>query len=307
MSARIVVLSIVLLAVLGPVVVLVRDGRPSPVPSDTARRALRHVTLASTVAAVSLSVTLALVVTVPLVGGFIWRLPARASALLPALALVWHLGVLLAGELTLPRPTGAVREARVVRRATADVTTTRDRHLLGAWAATLVGTAATLTLASSGPRTISRLVGPAESSTAGPFPGWLWTLPAAATVPVALVAVLVVARAVAARSALPGVDPAWDLWLRRRVARRALRSAQLVLGATVAGLLLVAGFGLVAVGGGGDGFRAVPPSLAHQVAGQAVMVSALAVCAVAVACALWPARDPAPAPTPAADLPAVAR
>ncbi|WP_168800407.1 hypothetical protein [Cellulomonas telluris] len=296
-------LALVLVATVCPVLVLVRDGRRSAAPSDLARRAVGHVTTAATAATAPFAAALAAVAVTPVL--YTSDLPARAIALLPAAALVAHLGVLAVGERTLPRPTGAVREARVERRAPADVAPAADRRLVGAWAATAAGTASALALVASGPRTVSRVVGPYESVTAGPFPGWLWALPALVTVGVALLAVAALVRLVAARSALPGVDAAWDLWLRRRVARRALRGTQLVLGLTVAGLLLVAGVGLRGLAGGGDGRRAAPASAVHEVAGWSLMAAALAVGALALALALRPARDPAPAAA-AAPVPAVA-
>ncbi len=288
---------LVLLAIVTvtPVAVLIRDGRRSPAPSDVARRALRHVTFASTVAAASLAAVLAAVATVPVVAP---ALPGRVVALVPMAALLAYFAVLAVGELTLPRPTGPLREARVVRRSPADVAPVADRRLVQAWAATAVGTALTLALIASGPRSVSRPVGRYEMVTSAPFPGWLWALPAAATVGAALLAAEALTRLVAARSALTGVEEPWDLWLRRRVARRALRSTQLVFGLTVAGLLLVAGVGLRGLGGGGDGVQAAPESATHDSAGLALMVIALVVGMVALGVAVRPARDPAPECTP---------
>lgn len=295
-----VTLALVVVATVVPVLTLVRDGRNSPAPSDSARRALRHVTLAAVVAAASLGAVLTLTASA-LLGG-VPALPGASPRVLiavPAVALVGYLGVLTLGELTLPRPTGPVREAHVLRRSPGDVAPPTDRHLVRAWAGTTFGTAVVLALVASGPRTVSRIVGRYESVTAAPFPGWWTGLPVVASVAVTLLAVAAVTRLIASRSALAGVDPAWDLWLRRRVARRALRSVQLVLGLTVAGLLLIASVGLRGLASGGDGMRAAPPSPVHEVAGWTLTAVALAVGVLALVLALRPARDPAPQPSPA--------
>lgn len=295
-----VISALVVAATVVPVLALVRDGRNSPAPSDAARRALRHVTLAAMVAAASLGAALTLTASAFSGGLLVFLgLSPRALVVAPVAALVLYLGVLAVGELTLPRPTGPVREAHVLRRSPGDIAPIADRDLVRAWAATTFGTAVVLTLVASGPRTVSRVVGRYESVSAAPFPGWWTGLPVVATIAVTLLAVAAVIRLIASRSALAGVDPAWDLWLRRRVARRALRSAQLVLGLTVAGLLLIASVGLRGLASGADGMRAAPPSPVYEVAGWTLTAVALAVGVLALVVALRPARDPAPEPSPA--------
>ncbi|NTW42595.1 MAG: hypothetical protein HGA44_22440 [Cellulomonadaceae bacterium] len=290
--------SVATIATVVPAAVLIRDGRRGSAPSDSARRALRHTTIASTVATAPLGATLALVAAA-LVGAVGSSASPRTLVLVPVIALVAYLGILAVGELTLPRPTGPVREASVVRRSAGDVTSAADRNLVWACAATALGTATVLALIASGPRSISRVVGRYESVTATPFPGWSVALPVVVTITVTLLGAGAVTRLVAARPALAGVDGAWDLWLRRRIARQALRGAQLVLGLMIGGLLLVASVGLRELAFGGDGVRAAPESSVHEVAGWALTVLALAIGVLALGIALRPARDPAPEPSPA--------
>lgn len=280
-------------ASLAAVLVLVWDGRRSAAPSDAARRALRHVTWTSTAAVVPMCTALIAVAAFPVLYGS--TIPSRILAAVPVIALLAYLAALVVGELTWPRPSGEVRVARLAPRTVVDVAPSPDRHLVRALACTAVGTAGVLALIASGPRSVSRVTGPYESFTSGPFPGWLWGLPLVGAVIACLLAVEAVLRVVAARQALAAVDEGWDLWLRRKIARRALRCTQLVFGLLVAGLLLVAGVGLRGVATGENAAHTTDFSPIHESAGWSLMAAAGMVAIASLVLSLRPARDAAPA------------
>lgn len=270
------------------------DGRRAVVPSSAGRRAVRHA--AGTSAGAGMLVAAGILL--PPLYLFLGLVPlgARTTAVLPLVALVGALAVHAVGELTWPRPTHRQREARLVARSTADVVPMLTRRLAWSWAVSIAVASVALGLLSDGPRSISRVVGRYEAYIVAPFPGWLWTVPLLVGTVVAVVASEVVLRLVASRPAVEDVDEQWDMWLRRRVARRVERATQLVLGLTLGGLVALAGLSLRWLGlGNGDGVRMGPGlSPGHVQAGNALLLVALAVVVVSLVVLLWPARDPAP-------------
>ncbi|MDF2806727.1 MAG: hypothetical protein K0S43_1673 [Cellulosimicrobium sp.] len=275
------------------------DGRRAVVPSSAGRRAVRHA--AGTSAGAGMLVAAGILL--PPLYLFLGLVPlgVRTTAVLPLVALVGALAVHAVGELTWPRPTHRQREARLDARSTADVVPALTRRLAWVWAGGIVVASVAFGLLSDGPRSISRVIGRYEAYTVAPFPGWLWTVPLLVATVVAVVASEVVLRLVASRPAVEDVDVEWDMWLRRRVARRVARATQLVLGLTLGGLVALGGLSLRWLGlGSGDGLRTGPGlSPAHVQAGNVLLLVALAVGAVAIAVLVWPARDPAPTAAPA--------
>ncbi|MFE5310831.1 hypothetical protein [Isoptericola sp. NPDC056605] len=271
------------------------DGQRAVAPSAAARRAARHAALTAGVATVPLIFGI-LVVPTYYFGGYL-ALVGHRAAVLPVVSLLGLLAVHAVGEMTWPRPRGTQRQARLVARTVHDVAPGRLRRAPLTWLAGAVVVAVGFGLMASGPRSVSRVVGLDQAFTVDPFPGWLWTVSILAASTAAVVLTELVLRLVASRPAIDDVDEEWDMWLRRRVARRILRSVQLVLGWTLAGLIAVGGLSLRRLGlGYGSGTAAgAPPSSAHLVAGNMLLLAAIAVALVALVVAVWPARDVAPA------------
>lgn len=297
----VVVVPVLLVAALVVVVVVVLlAGRTSaPDPSQAAAAARRHAGAVSAVA--WLGLVLALLIGPTLAGSVRGLTQGVLLGLVPAVAGVLFVGAHAIGELTWPRPTGAVRRAVLERRSPADVAPPALRRLLWGWTA-LVGVIAAVgaAVATDG-RQISRTV-EQGAVTSSPFPGWFYGLPLLLACLVVLVAAEAVLRVVANRPAVVDAQPRWDAALRRLSAHRVLRGAQLVVGLTAAGLLITAGMTLQNVGGAlvddGNG------SALHLVAGQSAVALAIVVALTAVVVALIPGRpagqlapsDPLPAP-----------
>jgi len=249
-----VALRIVLLVGLGPVLlvglvlgVVALARRPAPAPSEAAEAARRH---AGVVSGLALAVLLgSLVVGAAIAGGSATGLEhGRYLGLVPAAAGAAFALVHAIGELTWPRPTGTLRRAPLARRTTADVTPAWLRRVT--WAvATLAVVALVLCglVADDDGRGLSRTY-PDGAAGAGPFPGWFYGAPLLVAVVVVLAATEGVLRLVAHRPAVMNAAPEWDLALRRLSAHRVLRGAQLVLGWTTAGVLLLAGNAASALG-----------------------------------------------------------
>ncbi len=289
------VVATVAVALLTGAAVLVHDSRRSSAPAGAAQTAVRHATLTAVVALLPLAALLAAAllyffaaVDLP-VGHVLVAVPSGCLALF----LLMH----AVGEITWPRPTGAVREASLTHRTVADVAPTALRWLTWTWAGLLVLSCAAFALLADGPRSVALLTGDAEPSVTAPFPGWLWGAPATSSGLAAGALAVLVLRLVAARPAVPGVTAEWDMWLRRRAARRVLRATQFVLAVTVTGVLFVAGTALERLGSGWDGWSAVV-SAPHEVAGRAILITALVVLVTSVVAALWPARDRVPDAVP---------
>ncbi|MCM0638630.1 hypothetical protein [Cellulomonas wangsupingiae] len=176
----------------------------------------------------------------------------------PAVAGVVALLVAAVGERTWPRPAASVRRASLTRRTVRDVAPRGAAALALAWSAALLlvllGTGLTADPDDGRSVTVQH-----ESSTsgAGPYPGAPYGVPIAVAVVVLLVAAAVTLHLIASRPAVAQVSTADDARLRRAGARRVLAAVQLVVGGTLAGVLLVTGNSLRAaatsgydVGGG---------------------------------------------------------
>lgn len=237
---------LVVVAVVALVVVLLR--RPDPAPSEAAEAARRHGSIVNLTAWAAWFLLPAPVLGIVAVGVF--RASAGTgpyagvvTALYPATTGLLFLAVHAIGERTWPRPAGPVRRAALTRRRVADVAPRHLRVVTWAWVgqlavALVVGGA---TAASDG-RSFVVTNGDSWSANS-PYPGWyygVWLLPAALVVLGGTEAVL---RLVAARPAIVDADPTYDAGSRRLSAHRVLRGSQLVLGLTLAGVLLVLGYG----------------------------------------------------------------
>ncbi|MGQ7295181.1 hypothetical protein [Quadrisphaera sp. KR29] len=239
------------------------------------------------------------------------RLGSGVTALLVPLGYAAaHTLVLVAGEAGWPRPRGPVRSAVLRARSVARVSSAGWRRLL--WSAA----AAVLAVGALGAATADRsgrsvTVGPrpplaegAVSSSAGPYPGTVFAVPAAVGTALLLVLVLLALHLVASRPAVHGAAAADDAVLRRASAHRVLRGACTGLLATAGGMLVVGGLSLrsaaqpVLVGVDGA-VTAAGGSGALAAAGAGAVVVGV----VAVAGALAVAHLPAPRLAAAGDLP----
>ncbi len=217
-----------------------------------------------------------------------------AVLLAPVVYGVVHTAVLAVGELTWPRPLGAVRRARLARRGLLDAA---PRRLLLPAAVTGVVAALVVVvggaLASPDGRSFTYTVGDggpgAVSQSASPFPGWFYGRPAAmgllAVIGLALVALWLVAN----RPAVVTADTRIEEVLRRASAHRVLRGALTALLVDAGGLLFISGQAMPDIGPSWLG----PVSVALMVTGALTVLSAAVVCCL-------------PAPRIPADSPAVA-
>jgi hypothetical protein len=200
-----------------------------------------------------------------------------------------HTLVLGIGELTWPRPDGAVRRARLVHRGLLDAA---PRRLVRAAAGTAALTVVTLLggalLADASGRGVA--IG---TATASPFPGSFYGLPAAAGIVALAVVAAAVLWIVANRPAVATEDDATETALRNAAAHRVLRVAVGVPLFVTGGLLFVGGNALHSVASNSAGSAVLDAGgLPAAVLGMVAMLAGV------VACCL-------PAPSVPADAPAV--
>lgn len=234
--------AVVLAVVLG---VLVWDARRTPTPSEAALRANRHATLAY-MAGVAVMVVILTWVFGGVAVGLIWR-DGRVLATLPALAGASLLVAQAVGQLTWPRPSGALREAELARRTVADVAPLLPRRLVYAWAGAALVLLVIFALDADGPRSLSREAG-RYSEAIGSYPGWYYGVPMSLAIVVTVVATELVLRLITLRPAVVGASVEWDLHLRRRCAGHVTRGVQLVLAVTTAGILVSAAWAHLQLG-----------------------------------------------------------
>lgn len=259
--------------VLGLIAVLVR--RPAPAPSEAAAVARQHGVVVSIASWVAWLVVPALVATAAtpalraVTGG--GHYGGLVTALYPAMVGLAFVAVHALGERTWPRPAGPVRRATLVRRRVTDVAPRLLRRAAWAWAA---GIALVLVLAGAvaapGGRAFARTLADGSWAQTSPFPGWyygMWLLPASLLVLAAGEAVL---RLIASRPAIVDAEPAYDAASRTLSAHRVLRGVQLVLGLTLAAILLTCGYGPHGVGLVGVGYALDLVALATAVGSAAL-------------------------------------
>lgn len=291
------------LATLGAIVVIASvtslwlDRAHSTAPNDDARRAQRHAAYTSAAAVAclvgALLATLGIGFAANVYGpGQLWGL-RRILAALPATAGLMFIGAHAIGELTWPCPRGPVREAALVARTPRDVTPARLLRWTWTVAALTLTAVVAFILAASGPRTVTRVVG-AQSFSWQPFPGTWFGVPVLVASTLVGIAAAATLWIIASRPAVRGASQAWDMWLRRRSARRVLRGAQLVGCLTVAAMCHFAAGALQYLGNIDRSWEQVPHSSGYVVVGLLVRGAGLALGLVGVVVALVPARDPAP-------------
>jgi len=271
--------------------VLVWDARRIPTPSQAAERANRHATLASLVGVAMLVVVLMWLAVAFLLGAT--PSDGRLLALLPALAGACLLAAQAVGQLTWPRPSGSHREADLVRRGVADVTPVWPRRLGIVWASGALLLLAVFGVVADGPRSLTRAAGN-YTEAIGPYPGWYYGVPMGLAIIAIVVATGLVLRLITVRPAVAGVSAEWDLHLRRRSAAHVTRGVQLVLAITVAGILVAAGWGHLALGNNflelSPGQYAAEGSPAQHYLGTALLIAALCALLVSLAGTVLPLR-----------------
>ncbi|GIG19528.1 hypothetical protein Cch01nite_02520 [Cellulomonas chitinilytica] len=281
-------LLLVLVLLLGVAVVLrpVRTAGPATRSEafGTAERHAHRVTVVAWAVLVPVPVLVAKTTTPHLhgiaTGAFLGTVPAVAGTA--------FLLVHLVGELTWPRPHGAVRRAPLVRRGFRDVAPRALTALTATWTVLLAALLATSAAAAEADgRSLSAVHADGSRSTGGPFPGWYYgQVIAVATAVVVLLCVAVLALVVR-RAAVADTDPADDWALRRVSARRVLAGGQLVVAWTLAGCLFFAA----------NCVRGVEPRWTQALGGSAGvalagLLVALAIPVVAVVVAVGASRTP---------------
>lgn len=258
---------LVLVGLLVALVAAVVPRRPDDATLDLAStspaaltRARRH---ASVVAAVAWTVLVAALVALPLTsaGGRSFgvlsgvvvavglpvapALSGVALGLVPALAGLAFLLVAAVGERTWPAPQGAVRRASLVRR-TGVATAPRGplTALVAVAAALLLVLLATALTAAPNGTSVAFTLSDVVSSGAGPYPGPPYAVPLAIGTVLVLLGTLGVLHLVARRPAVADVAPSDDAALRTASAGRVVAGTSLVVGGTLAGVLLVTGTSL---------------------------------------------------------------
>ncbi|GEN80871.1 hypothetical protein [Actinotalea fermentans] len=301
---------IVIVALGGLLLVVVALGlaaalsrQPVPPPSEAAEAARRHGVLVS-IAAWALPSIVGPLLLLQLsdlylrwggTGG-----PATWNALLvglyPALFGLGYLGVHAIGERTWPRPAGPVRRAALVHRRVSDVAPRWLRRTVNGLAvATVVVLVVCGATGADDGRSITTSAFSGDAFTtrsASPYPGWHFALPLLVAVVLVALAAEGVLRLVARRPAIVDADPTYDAASRRLSAHRALRGAVLVIGCSLAGVLVVAGTAL-------QGVELRPLGLAAAVLGVVVGLGSIVVAAIpgrAAVAAPAAARGPATSP-----------
>ena len=283
-SVIIVGVGALLLVVVALSLAAVLTRRPVPAPSEAAEAARRHGVLVSLTAWLlpSLVGTFLLLPISALVlrwGGIDG--PATSNALLaglyPGLFGLGYLGVHAVGERTWPRPAGPVRRAALAHRQVSDVAPSwlrRTVHgLAGAAVAVLVVCGATGAEDGRSIETSGFSGDPFATRSASPYPGWDFAVPLLIAVVLVGLAVEGVLRLVARQPAIVDADPSYDAASRRLSAHRALRGAALVIGCSLAGVLVVAGTAL-------QGVELRPLGAVAATLGVLVGLGALAVTAI---------------------------
>lgn len=231
---------------------LVVDSRRTPSASQAASRANRHATLASLVGVVLLVAVLAVLAGMVSLAPFEWG-HGRVLAVLPAIAGGCLVVAQAVGQVTWPRPKGSRREAELTRRRVSDIAPARQRRLLVGWSVATLCWSVIFSVLADGPRSITRGdtdpgIVPPYATEHSPYPGIHYSVPIVVAVLVLVLATEVTLRLVTLRPAVTGVTPEWDLHLRRRSARHLVRGVQLTLAVTLASILLMAGWGHLALG-----------------------------------------------------------
>lgn len=265
--------------------------RPAPAPSEAAEAARRHAAGVNLAAWCTLAVVppIAAFVAIPLFRATSGRAlyPGVLTGLWPGLFGLLFLAVHAVGELTWPRPTGAVRRAALIPRRLSDVVPTWLRRTTWGWAGALTVALVAMGFTAAEGHQFSAVDANGLVTTASPYPGWTYGVPLLVAAALVVAATEGVLRLIARRPAVVDADPAYDAASRLLSAHRVLRGAQLVLALTLAGVLV---FGGVAI------------HHTQELLGTSLWAAGLAVGLAGVVVALTPAR---PAVQSASGLPPV--
>lgn len=247
-----------------------RASRSSEVAVTAARR---HGLIVAVLAPVAGIVTVVLLVGAGMdVGHGFPGKTGDALALAPLAYALAHTLVLLIGELTWPRPAGAVRRARLTPRRLGDVAPRRLLRTCLAGTVLLVATiAAGAALAGGDGTEILHRDGPYLRG-AGPWPGWHYGEPVTVELVLLLGLLAGALWVVVTRPAVATEDERMEAALRRTSAHRVLRGA-------TAGVLLTAGgfVGRAAGSAWSAGALPAPLGLTLLLLGDAVALAALVV------------------------------
>ncbi|WP_244666851.1 hypothetical protein [Myceligenerans indicum] len=296
------------------VVVLVRrfggDGEASWAAPRAAVRARRHELLIASASAVASLVCAGVVLGLPAPGAGgnppVPTVPGFAQAVGPFAAAVVLCVVRAVGELTWPRPSGAVRTAPLVRRTVWSLGGARLRWLLVTALALVLALILFGLVAGEGGRQFDHPPvtwpdGSLSTSSRGPFPGWPYGVPLLGGLVVSLLVTVATLRLVTRRSPLAGVPARHDAAVRRTSAARLLGGVQLFVGGTLGATLWIAGAairpGSGILGGGAEVAWLSGAGAALMVLGAAIGV----VSGIAGLLAALP-RHPAGAPEPRSRL-----
>jgi hypothetical protein len=271
-----------LLAVVGTIALGVAVVRRSPPSVETAVAAGRTHAVHSAGAAILLGLLAAGYVGATQLGNDSPGGLGITALLIPITFGVVHTLVLAAGELTWPRPEGEVRRARLVHRGLLDAA---PRWLVRMAAVAVALAAVTLIggalLADASGRHVT-YGNPFASglTTAGPFPGAFYGLPAGIGLLVLALATAVTLRVVANRPAVATADEGIESALRRASAHRVLRVSVGVPLFVTGGLLFVGGSSLhsVATSIRTSGLLEVAGGAASLIGGVAMLVGLVVAC-----------------------------
>ncbi|KSW13723.1 hypothetical protein [Cellulomonas sp. B6] len=236
------------------------------------------------------------------VGGVAWAVLALLAAAVPTVASGSHRGGLVlgcapaaaglafllvsaVGERTWPAPTGTLRRASLVRRTALDVGPRPLVVLLAAWcAALLLVLLATGTTADVGGTTVTLRLDEQLTASSGPYPGAPYGVPLGVATGLVVLASAGVLHLVARRPAVTGLSVADDAALRRASAGRVLAGVQLVVGATLAGVLAFTGLALRGASTGTYGVDDVWTSVAEPLPAALAVLALVGAAVVAVTC-----------------------
>ncbi len=235
------------------VLVLWAAGRRGVDDGAAARTALRHETWIAAASILAAVATTAAVLSLPVTWSASWlpgpKVAGGALAVGPFAVALVYCAVRATGELTWPRPRGAVRSAPLKRRTVRDLGGRRLRWLLaaaGLLAVTLVVAGLTATTDGTAVPHPVRVTadGSVITGASGPYPGWAYGVPLLVGLALTLLATAGTLRVVARRAPLAEVPRPHDDAVRRTSAARILAGVQLCVGVTTALLLLIMGAAL---------------------------------------------------------------
>ncbi|MFD1506505.1 hypothetical protein FE374_16050 [Georgenia yuyongxinii] len=206
--------------------------------------------------------------------------PGLVAALAPYGAALVLLAVHAAGELTWPRPRGAVRSAVLVHRSLRDLTGARAWLLAGTSAVTVALLVAFGATAADDGRMVANHLTAAEiaagiSGLRGPYPGWPYGGPALVALGLVLLSTLAVLHLVARRAAVGGADREVDHALRLASVRRVLGGVQLLVGAALTGYAVVGGISLYGAGWQGAALTCLGVAVVSLVVSFGALLSSL--------------------------------